>query len=285
MMLKVKAINGYDNYIIDENGIITNTDTNKILNGSIGENGYKYYRLSKNHKTKMFYAHRLVAETFIPNPNNLPVVNHKDGNKLNNNINNLEWCTYSENSKHAHSSNLLQKRRQSEYYKEDLPNEIWKKIYYTHYSVSSFGRVKNDITNLLLKPSIACGYYKVRLSEEGRVTDVIIHKLVYCIFNNIEVIPSGYTIDHINGDKLDNKLTNLRLITLSENVRAALYETKTNKNCIRVGQYDTEGNLIKKFLSIAEATRNTGVKHNIIKKICLGIKESHNGFIFKFLDN
>ena len=46
----------------------------------------------------MLYAHRLVAEYFIDNPNNLPVVNHKDENKLNNNVNNLEWATYSQNS-------------------------------------------------------------------------------------------------------------------------------------------------------------------------------------------
>lgn len=52
--------------------------------------GYKFYRS----------VHGLIAETFIDNPNNLPCVNHKDGNKLNNNSDNLEWCTHSQNSKH-----------------------------------------------------------------------------------------------------------------------------------------------------------------------------------------
>jgi hypothetical protein len=51
----------------------------------------------------MFYAHRLVAEYFINNPNLLPVVNHIDGNKLNNNIYNLEWVNYSDNAKHFHN--------------------------------------------------------------------------------------------------------------------------------------------------------------------------------------
>jgi hypothetical protein len=74
-----------------------------MLKGSIGEHGYKYYRLSKNGKKKMFYAHRLVAEHFLPNPNNLPVVNHIDGNKLNNSVTNLEWVSYSENTKKWHS--------------------------------------------------------------------------------------------------------------------------------------------------------------------------------------
>ena len=57
-------------------------------------NNGKYYviTLSKNGKLKQYYVHKLVAQAFISNPNNLPEVNHKDENKLNNNVNNLEWC-------------------------------------------------------------------------------------------------------------------------------------------------------------------------------------------------
>lgn len=99
-----KKIKNYENYLIYDNGDILNLNTKKILNGSIGENGYKYYRLSKDGKKKMFYAHRLIAETFIDNPKNLPIVNHIDGNKLNNNINNLEWVSCSDNTKHFHTT-------------------------------------------------------------------------------------------------------------------------------------------------------------------------------------
>lgn len=60
--------------------------------------GYLYVVLYKNGKVKTFRVHRLVAEAFLPNPDNLPEVNHKDENKLNNNVNNLEWCSAKYNS-------------------------------------------------------------------------------------------------------------------------------------------------------------------------------------------
>ena len=65
-------------------------------------NGY----LNVNLKGKFIGVHRLVALTFLENKNNLPIVNHKDGNKTNNNINNLEWCTASENLSHAYKTGL-----------------------------------------------------------------------------------------------------------------------------------------------------------------------------------
>lgn len=65
-----------------------------------------YYRYSVFSLRKNFTIHRLVAEAFIPNPNKCPQVNHKDGNKLNNNVSNLEWCTQSENMTHADKTGL-----------------------------------------------------------------------------------------------------------------------------------------------------------------------------------
>lgn len=69
----------------------------KILKPEI-RTGYYAVNLSKNNKQKSKRIHRLVAETFIPNPDNLPQVNHKDENKLNNNVANLEWCDNTYNS-------------------------------------------------------------------------------------------------------------------------------------------------------------------------------------------
>jgi len=69
--------------------------------------GYLTVGLSKNRKSKNYTVHRLLATHYLPNPNNYPFVNHKDGNKTNNYIDNLEWCTGKQNSEHAWRTGLI----------------------------------------------------------------------------------------------------------------------------------------------------------------------------------
>lgn len=73
----------------------------------LAKNGYLYLSLWSNSTPCWRKIHRLVAETFIENKEKLPAVNHKDGNKQNNNIDNLEWCSYSGNTKHAIQTGLI----------------------------------------------------------------------------------------------------------------------------------------------------------------------------------
>lgn len=73
----------------------------RILKKAINKFGYEYVNLTDNYKAKKLKVHRLVAEAFIPNPLNKRTVNHIDGNKLNNCVDNLEWATYIENQHHA----------------------------------------------------------------------------------------------------------------------------------------------------------------------------------------
>lgn len=81
-------------------------------------NGYVFYHLTKNGKTKGKLAHRLVAKAFVDNPNGYPEVNHLDGNKDNNKASNLEWCTRSHNNAHAVRTGLRDIRpMQEEAYK------------------------------------------------------------------------------------------------------------------------------------------------------------------------
>lgn len=81
-----------DKYEISNFGNIRNKRTKQLKKSTLKDNGYLIYSFWINGRTKQEYAHRLVALTFIPNPNNLPQVNHKDENKSNNHVDNLEWC-------------------------------------------------------------------------------------------------------------------------------------------------------------------------------------------------
>lgn len=100
-----QTIKGYENYQISDNGIVINKKGKKRKT-YITSYGYEHIQLHKNGKRKTFRIHRLVAEHFIPNYDNKTEVNHIDGNKLNNNVKNLEWCTRSENQLHAYKIGL-----------------------------------------------------------------------------------------------------------------------------------------------------------------------------------
>lgn len=85
------------------NGLSTNSETKKerIIKTNFSKTGYEKVKLFKNGVRYYFSVHRLVAITFLDNGSNLREVNHKDGNKSNNNVSNLEWVSSSENQKHA----------------------------------------------------------------------------------------------------------------------------------------------------------------------------------------
>lgn len=111
-----KDIQGYEGkYQVSNLGRVKSLRGNKLLKLS-ERTGYLRVALTINYNCKFFSVHRLVAECFLPNINNLPQVNHKDGIKTNNNMLNLEWCTNKENVRHAWKNNLcnnnLRKNRQ-----------------------------------------------------------------------------------------------------------------------------------------------------------------------------
>ena len=91
-----------DDYEITENGEVINKITGHKLSPQPNGKGYLRVSIGK----KLMFVHRLVAEKYIPNPENKEQVNHKDGNKLNNSVNNLEWVSNQENRTHAVKNNL-----------------------------------------------------------------------------------------------------------------------------------------------------------------------------------
>ena len=98
----MKDIIGFEGlYQINEYGEIRRTDTFKLIRPYITNKGYKAIDLNKDGTKSKFLVHRLVAMHYVPNPNNYPIVLHKDNVKLNTHYSNLEWGTYSQNNAQA----------------------------------------------------------------------------------------------------------------------------------------------------------------------------------------
>lgn len=137
-----KDIIGYNGaYQISKNGAVKSS--NRIIKSITGQNrliigrimkpknkeGYHFVTLSLNGEIKNHYIHRLVAEAYLPNPKNKPHINHIDGDKSNNNINNLEWVTISENTNHAYRIGLSQNIGGTHSFAQKLIDNCTGKIY------------------------------------------------------------------------------------------------------------------------------------------------------------
>lgn len=251
-------------YEIYEDGRCFSHKSNKFLAPhKIGK--YLYYGLYINNKRVDYKIHRMVAEAFIPNEDiNKTIVIHIDGNKTNNNVNNLRWVSAQENSIHAIDSGLKPSSNQNGiFYSQDLENERWKEIKdFPNYLVSDKGRVMNKNTKRLLKPENRNGYLSVNLWSKNKGHHKLIHRLVYYSFaedGNDDL--DTFVINHTDGDKSNNRLDNLEKITKSENNLHAVYVIETNKSAKPVGQFSLEDEFLKSYPSIAEAMRQTKINN------------------------
>lgn len=99
-----KQTNDFSNYMINNEGIIYSKPYKKIMKQQTSNDGYKIIQLAEKNKRQTFLVHRLVAMHFIPRIDGKDYVNHKDGNKVNNHVDNLEWVTNSENMYHMYKN-------------------------------------------------------------------------------------------------------------------------------------------------------------------------------------
>ena len=139
-------INMFEYYDVSTDGICKNLKTGKIKNTFISNSGYERVSLWFNGKHKNVSIHRMVALKYLPNPDNKKYINHKDGNKLNNNVNNLEWCNQSENTIHAYKNNLIKSHttKVNQYDKDgnfikqwESINEVCKTLKLNHANIST----------------------------------------------------------------------------------------------------------------------------------------------------
>ena len=254
-------INNYTNYLVSNTGYIKNSNTDRILKYCI-RNGYKSITLSKNNIKKTFNIHNLVAEQFIGKPLTKCVVNHKNENKLDNHIDNLEYVSYRENTIYSMTS---KRSKNNDIY--DI-NSFVKIPGYSKYMISQNGDIySTNIKRLCCKTTIHCGYHKIKLkSDEGKYKDLYIHVLVAITYLNY--IPSNNkVINHIDCNKGNNNLDNLEILTPSENAKHSIIVN--NKRIFRRPVYyiNSKG-LIIQYSSAKDASIDTSIDNSSILKSC-----------------
>lgn len=162
-----KDIKGYEGkYKVSNKGRIKslnyqNSKKEKLLHLRIGKKrrGYLDVMLSSKNVQKRYKIHRLVAEAFIPNPNNYPEINHIDEDVSNNNVNNLEWCTKLYNLNYGNHRENIAKKKRIPILKCDLNGSVLEEYEGIHVAARSTGNAASNISAAILGKQKTCGGY------------------------------------------------------------------------------------------------------------------------------
>ena len=144
-------------YFITRDGRIWNEKTERYLKAQPNPKGYLVVRITVDKVKHSFKIHREVAKAFIPNPDNKPQVNHIDGNKNNNTVENLEWCTNEENTRHA------------------IKNGLWKNVFKASQTTNEARKKKIKAVNIETKEEITFDSIAEaeRYFDSRHITDVL----------------------------------------------------------------------------------------------------------------
>lgn len=171
-----KAIKGYEGlYEVSNLGNVRSLDRidriNHFWKGNMlklkNDKGYYRATLCKDGNKKMFFIHRLVAEAFILNPNNYPIINHKDENPLNNRVENLEWCTHQYNSNYGTCIERRAEKTSKPILQFSLSGEFIKEYPSAEEAAKQLSIYKQNICKVLKGKRKKCGGYVWKYKEQG----------------------------------------------------------------------------------------------------------------------
>ena len=255
-----------DKYLVSNTGEVKHKRTNRILKGS-KVSGYRFVNIYRDDRTKKnCLIHRLVAQTFLENPEKKPVVNHKDTNILNNHVSNLEWVTYKENMNTKETINNLKKGKNS---KNILQINIETgDIVCKFYGASEGSQILNIHPSLILS---ICNYYYGGVKKIYNKTKTYNKTHIFIFEEDVDKLP-----DILNIAKTDNS-----------------HDSGPKKRIVTVQIDKTTNQIINTFESGYDASKKLKFKYTGINQCCNYHKytdedrpkcyklKTYNGFIFK----
>ena len=305
-----KDIRNYENYYQVSNygrvrsldRIIKDTKSKRLYKGKIlkltSTNwGYLTVSLKKNSKSRKFFVHRLVAEAFVPNPNKLEVVNHKDEDKLNNSATNLDWCTLKDNMLYSKKNN---KRSILQYDKNGNFVKIWSSIT----EAAQHFKVNVSLISQCLNGKIASATnYVWRYYDDNFPSKIDTSSLNFAKKAVYQYSLDGKFIKEWDSCSSAEKALG---ITLGNIISACCGRIKTaggfqwrykasmkntnslpkyNSRIKRVSQYTLEGKFIKTWDNSRKAALSLGLRDgNPILLCCKGLGKSCKGYIWKYAE-
>lgn len=278
-----KDIIEFDGYECSSEGRIRNKTTLKLLKPSECCSGYAVSSI----RCKNIKFHRIIAQTFLPNFQNKPTVEHKDDNKLNNKLYNLKWATHKEQQQYVQEKHSKQTESGVKIGTNNLDNlegEVWKSITdYPEYEISNKGRIKYPIRKGI-KPykmriteggNSADGYKTFGLKNENETKNIGIHRLVALLFIPN---PNNYNIvNHRDGDKSNNKFNNLEWCSRSQNTKHA-YDNDLISGKRKIYQLDVNNKIIKEWDTIKDAYETLGLSRTAINSVLSGKNKTSGGY-------
>lgn len=269
--LDERAVNieGFTHLIVKSDGTVINKKTRRI-NRSKGPNGYfAVSGLKINGKRKHWLTHRLIATVFIPNPENKPVVNHKNGIKTDNRVENLEWCTYQENSIHAIKTGLVNQEtinnalneRKVPVFQLDLDGEIIQRFESATVAAKYIG---SEIYQ-------ACQYYTIpSLSRRN-----LVGGYGWCYVSDYTGAKINASYSYLFPELIGRKDINFDIIR-----HFIKHSRKGNRP---VWQIDAGGNRIKKWGSVKQAMDNIPNSRSIATSIESNFNQPAAGYFWSFV--
>lgn len=235
-----------DRYMVSNTGKIYSKVNNKLRKTNCTDDGYEAVILSRDGKKARAYVHRLVAKAFVPNPDNLPIINHKDENPSNNNADNLEWCTYSYNNTYndMHIKRSKKNRRRKSVYQYDSNGSL-------------------------------AGVYESTRSAAKAIGVKSSSNISECC-NEKQLTTHGYVFSY-------NKLSKEEVLKRFE--KSGYPNPRKNNKAMskQVRQYDLQMNLLHTYPSAQEASRKLGFSQSLISSVCRGEQLQTHGFIFEYV--